>query len=67
MPLGQLVFYGAWMMLIELFWFSLVVLVLTLPAITARFQLASHWLDRILGGLLVVLGINLLLGIAGYS
>lgn len=44
---------------IEILWFSLVSAVLNYKEIKQRFIAASHWIDRICGGLLVGLGIKL--------
>lgn len=62
MPLHQVAIFGLWIMLIQLGWFSFVVFVLSIPAINRRFQRAGHWIDRILGGAMVLLGIRVLLG-----
>lgn len=60
MPLGQIAVYGLWMMLIQLGWFSAVTLVLAHPALNRRFQRFGHWIDRLLGGAMVALGIKVL-------
>jgi RhtB (resistance to homoserine/threonine) family protein len=65
MPLYQLAIFGVWIMLIQLAWFSFVVLVLSIPSINARFQRAGHWIDRVLGGAMVVLGVKVLFGKTG--
>lgn len=62
MPLYQVAIFGLWIMLIQLIWFSFVVFVLSIPAVNRRFQRAGHWVDRILGGAMVLLGIKLLVG-----
>lgn len=62
MPLYQLAIFGIWIMLIQLAWFSFVVLVLSMPSINTRFRRGGHWLDRLLGGAMVLLGLKLLLG-----
>lgn len=59
MPVYQIAIYGAWMMVIQFSWFSLVVSLLTRPAIFQQFQRLGHWLDRILGGAMLALGIKL--------
>lgn len=61
MPLFQLAIFGLWIMFIQLAWFSFVVLVLSIPSINSRFQRAGHWIDRVLGGAMVLLGIKVLL------
>ena len=61
MPLFQLAIFGIWIMFIQLAWFSFVVLVLSIPSINNRFQRAGHWIDRVLGGAMILLGIKVLL------
>lgn len=62
MPLYQITIFGLWIMLIQLCWFSLVVFVLSIPSVNSRFQRAGHWIDRLLGGAMVLLGVKVLLG-----
>lgn len=61
MPLYQLAIFSLWIMFIQLAWFSFVVFVLSIPQINNRFQRAGHWIDRLLGGAMVLLGIKVLL------
>lgn len=61
MPLYQLAIFSVWIMCIQLAWFSFVVFVLSIPRINSRFQRAGHWVDRLLGGAMVLLGIKVLL------
>ncbi|MDY0207911.1 MAG: LysE family transporter [Pseudomonas sp.] len=60
MPLYQLAIYGIWIMLVQFFWFSLVVIFLSRPAINAQFKKLGHWIDRIFGGAIVLLGLKVL-------
>lgn len=60
-PLWQLSIYGVWMMVLQMAWFSTVVMLLSIPAIHQRFQRVEHWIDRILGTAMIVLGLNLIL------
>lgn len=60
MPWYQLVIYGMWIMLLQGFWFSLLVYFLSLPAINKRMQLMGHWLERAFGVAMLVLGIKVL-------
>lgn len=60
MPLYQLAIYGAWIMFIQFVWFALVVMVLSRPSINEKFQKLGHWVDRIFGGAMVLLGIKVL-------
>ena len=60
-PLWQLAIYGVWMMVLQMAWFSTVVMLLSIPAVHRRFQRFEHWIDRILGTAMIVLGLNLAL------
>lgn len=60
-PTWQLAVYGVWMMVLQMAWFSTVVMLLSIPAINRRFQKSAHWVDRILGGAMMALGLNLIL------
>jgi len=60
MPLYQIAIYGAWIMLIQLGWFSSVALLLSTPPIHRAFKRFSHWIDRVLCAAMVVLGIKVL-------
>ena len=62
MPLWQLVAYGVWMMVLLFGWFAVVTYLLSVPALNRRFQKAGHWIDRILGGAMVLLGIRVVAG-----
>ncbi|WP_230657029.1 LysE family translocator [Psychrobacter sp. I-STPA10] len=61
MPTWQLAVYGVWMMVLQMAWFSTVVMMLSIPAINRRFQKSAHWVDRVLGGAMMALGLNLIL------
>ena len=43
-------------------WFAVVTYLLSVPALNRRFQKAGHWIDRILGGAMVLLGIRVVAG-----
>lgn len=60
-PLWQLAIYGIWMMVLQMAWFSTVVMLLSIPAIHRRFQRFEHWIDRVLGIAMIILGLNLIL------
>lgn len=60
MPLYQLAIYGAWMMVLQFLWFATVVLLLSRPTMNAQFQKISHWIDRVLGGAMIMLGLKLI-------
>lgn len=61
MPLHELVVYGLWIMLIQFLWFSTVVGFLSRPAINLQFQKLGHWVDRLFGGAMVLIGLKVLL------
>ncbi len=60
-PLWQLAIYGVWMMVLQMAWFSTVVMLLSIPVILRRFRRFEHWIDRVLGSAMIVLGLNLIL------
>ncbi|MGM8888068.1 LysE family translocator, partial [Psychrobacter sp. 1U2] len=60
-PLWQLSIYGVWMMVLQMAWFSAVVMLLSIPAILRRFGRIEHWINRILGSAMIILGLNLIL------
>lgn len=60
LPLLHLVIYGLWMMTIQLAWFSSVVVLLSQPIINEKFQRLGHWIDRILGGAMILIGLKIL-------
>lgn len=61
MPFVHIVIYGLWMMLIQLVWFTCVALLLSQPRINLAFQSFSHWLNRILGSAMILMGLKVLL------
>ncbi len=61
MPLYQIAIFGLWIMFIQLCWFSFVVMVLSIPSVSRRFQRAGHWIDRLLGGAMILLGVKVLM------
>ncbi|HEV2524065.1 MAG TPA: LysE family transporter [Gammaproteobacteria bacterium] len=54
------IFYGTWISSMALFWFILVAFFFTSPIIGKRIDAFKHWLERITGGVLILLGIKLL-------
>lgn len=60
MPLYQIGIIGLWLMIIQFAWFSAVVLLLSKPSINKKFKILGHWIDRILGGAMVALGLKVL-------
>lgn len=61
MPLYELAIYGVWIMLIQFLWFTTVVGFLSRPAINSQFQKLGHWVDRLFGGAMVLIGLKVLL------
>jgi RhtB (resistance to homoserine/threonine) family protein len=59
-PLNHLLIYGVWMMIIQLLWFSSVVFLLSRPKINHQFQKMGHWLDRVMGGAMVLMGLKVI-------
>ena len=62
MPVSQLAAYGAWMMLLQFAWFALVALLLSVPRVNSGFRRAGHWIDRVLGAAMAVLGVKVMTG-----
>jgi len=60
MPLYQIAIYGVWMMIIQLAWFSAVVGLLSQQRVHNQFKKMGHWIDRILGGAMIALGIKVI-------
>lgn len=60
LPTSHLIVYGVWMMLIQLAWFSAVSLLLSRPKINDKFMRMGHWVDRVMGGAMIFLGLKVL-------
>jgi|TARA_B110000438_G_scaffold286393_1_gene317577 RhtB (resistance to homoserine/threonine) family protein len=60
LPLLHLVIYGVWMMILQLLWFSAVVVLLSRPSVNEKFQRLGHWIDRVLGGAMILIGLKVL-------
>jgi threonine efflux protein len=60
LPLPTLLAYGAWIMVLQFLWFSLVALVFAHPAVRDRMLAVRHWIDRAFGAALVALGLRVL-------
>jgi len=61
LPSLTLIAYGAWIMVLQWLWFSLVATVFTHRAIRDRLLGVRHWIDRAFGAVLIALGIRVLL------
>ncbi len=60
LPTLHLVIYGVWMMVLQLLWFSTVVVLLSRPSVNRKFQRLGHWIDRVLGGAMILMGLKVL-------
>ena len=59
-PLGGKVFYGAWMFSVVLAWDMLVAALIGNPLLLRRFSRALPWIERMSGGVLVLLALGVL-------
>ena len=57
---GIKLLYGVEMMIVTALWFVLVALFLTTPAVERVFSKCVAWVERIMGGLVILLGLNVL-------
>jgi RhtB (resistance to homoserine/threonine) family protein len=60
LPLPTLLAYGAWLMILQWLWFSLVALLFAHPLVRDRMVAMGHWIDRAFGAAMVALGIRVL-------
>ena len=60
LPLPTLLAYGAWIMILQWSWFSLVALLFAHPVVRDRLLAVRHWIDRAFGVAMVALGIRVL-------
>lgn len=60
LPALTLVAYGAWIMVLQWLWFSLVATLFTHRAIRNRLLAMRHWIDRAFGVVLIALGARVL-------
>jgi threonine efflux protein len=60
MPLSTLLACGAWIMLLQWDWFSLVATLFAHHAVRDRLPAARHWIDRAFGAVMVALGVRVL-------
>lgn len=59
-PAQHLLLYGIWMMVLQLAWFAFLTLLLSRPAVSGKFHSMGHWIDRIAGGAMLLLGFKVL-------
>jgi threonine efflux protein len=60
LPTSWLVIYGAWLMVLQWLWFSLVATVFAHRVVRDRLQSLGHWIDRTFGLAMVLLGLRVL-------
>jgi threonine/homoserine/homoserine lactone efflux protein len=60
-PVSYQMGYCAWIFAVQVAWFSLVALVFSHPAVRTRFSRLGLWIERLMGVVLIALGIRLLL------
>lgn len=60
LPLPTLLAYGAWIMLLQWLWFSLVATVFAHRLVRDRLLAVRHWIDRAFGAAMVALGLRVL-------
>ena len=60
-PLWVQIIYGSTVAAIEFSWFACVAITMSQPAIQRRFVSISHWFDRLMGVILIGLGLRLAL------
>lgn len=60
LPVFHLMVYGIWLMVLQLLWFSAVVIMLSHPHINQKFLRFGHWIDRTLGGVMIIMGIKVI-------
>ena len=60
LPVTTLIVYGAWLMVLQWLWFSLVATVFAHGWVRARLLAVRHWIDRIFGVAMVALGMRVL-------
>jgi len=58
-PLTTQIGYGIWIVSLVLIWFSFVAWFLTNPLMGQKIERFKHWLERVTGGILVLVGIKL--------
>ena len=63
LPAPTLIAYGAWLMVLQWVWFSLVASVFAQGWVRSRLLAARHWIDRIFGVAMIGLGIRVLASI----
>lgn len=60
MPAGLIVLYGLWIMFLQFAWFSFMAVLLSSPMVADRFKRCSHYINRVLGGAMIALGVKVI-------
>lgn len=60
LPFYQLIAYGIWIMFIQFFWFSTIALALSSKKVQKRFLAYNRYINYLLGGAMVALGVKVL-------
>ncbi|HMN45919.1 MAG TPA: LysE family translocator [Povalibacter sp.] len=61
LPATWLAIYGAWLMILQWLWFSLVATVFAHRAVRDRLIAMRHWIDRVFGVAMIALGLRVVL------
>lgn len=62
MPATDLLIYSSLILSVHFSWFAIVIWLLSAPAVNQKFQRLSHWIDRVLGGAMLAIGIKVMAG-----
>lgn len=62
MPATDLLIYSCLIISVHFSWFAVVIWLLSTPAVNQKFQRLSHWIDRVLGGAMLAIGIKVMAG-----
>jgi threonine efflux protein len=65
LPVPTLIVYGAWLMVLQWLWFSLVASVFAHGWIRGRLLAVRHWIDRAFGLAMIALGVRVLTSLRG--
>lgn len=64
-PLSMQALYGLWMCCVNAGWFMVVAALFTLPRIRETFLRIGHWLERFMGGILLLFAVRLVIQPSG--
>lgn len=60
LPAPTLIAYGLWLMVLQWLWFSLVAAIFAHGYVRGRLLAVRHWIDRVFGAAMILLGIRVL-------